>query len=198
MKLQIHSDPWQYGVIDNFLSPERFQEIENLAKIEFEKYKEVGVNTRRGKYTSFVKEDLLPEITKDFINFQEHREYKKLVKINHWVIMPPNTKYPCHIDNISRIHTAILYISPEKNNGTILCDNPSTNDKGDHEIADKPSNKEVQVEWKTNRLFCHNPRPKTWHRFTSGDTERVNLSIFFADPDKIRSHREELDYLIDI
>ena len=198
MKLQIYNDPWQYGIIDNFLSPERFEIIENLAKIEFEKYKKNGINTRRGKYTNYVKDDLIPEITKDIMIFQDHRKYDRLVKLNHWVIMTPNSNYPCHIDNISRINTSILYVSPEKNKGTILCDNPSTNDDGDHNQPDKPSNKEVEVEWRTNRLFTHNPRPKTWHRFMAGDSERVNLTIFFADPDKIKSHRNDFDYFIDI
>tara|TARA_B000000557_G_C20600382_1_gene369416 strand:- start:324 stop:662 length:339 start_codon:yes stop_codon:yes gene_type:complete len=112
--------------------------------------------------------------------------------------MAPNTKYPCHIDNASRIHTSILYVNPKKNKGTILCENPSTNDNGDHNQPDKPTKREVEIDWKPNRLFSHNPRPKTWHRFTCGDTERVNLSIFFADPDKIRPNRVEHDYFIDI
>ena len=198
MKLQIFNDPWEYGIVDDFLSPERFKIIENLAKIEFDKYKEVGFNTPRGKYINYVKEDIIPEVNKDIINFQEHKEYKNLVKLIHWCIMEPNTKYPVHIDNASRIHTSILYISPKKNKGTILCENPSTNDDGDHNQPDKPTKRELQIDWKPNRLFSHNPRPKTWHRFTSGDTERVNLSIFFADPDKIRSDRQDHDYMIDI
>ena len=197
MNLQIYSDPWEYGIVDNFLSPDRFNTIQDLARIEFEKYKKVGSNTPTGKYTNYVKDDLIPELTKEFMSFQDHRKYNKLVKLNHWVIMSPNTVYPCHIDNSSRIHTSVLYVAPEKNKGTILCDNPSTNDNGDHNQPDKPSDREVEIEWKPNRLFAHNPRPKTWHRFMSGDSERVNLTVFFADPDKIQSHRIDFDYFID-
>tara|TARA_B100000508_G_scaffold39588_1_gene31017 strand:+ start:2418 stop:3017 length:600 start_codon:yes stop_codon:yes gene_type:complete len=197
MNLQIYSDPWEYGIVDNFLSPDRFNTIQDLARIEFEKYKKVGSNTPTGKYTNYVKDDLIPELTKEFMSFQDHRKYNKLVKLNHWVIMSPNTVYPCHIDNSSRIHTSVLYVAPEKNKGTILCDNPSTNDNGDHNQPDKPSDREVEIEWKPNRLFAHNPRPKTWHRFMSGDNERVNLTVFFADPDKILSHRMDFDYFID-
>tara|TARA_Y100001937_G_scaffold123059_1_gene185314 strand:+ start:609 stop:1208 length:600 start_codon:yes stop_codon:yes gene_type:complete len=197
MNLQIYSDPWEYAIVDNFLSPDRFNTIQDLARIEFEKYKKIGSNTPTGKYTNYVKDDLVPELTKEFMSFQDHRKYNKLVKLNHWVIMSPNTVYPCHIDNSSRIHTSVLYVAPEKNKGTILCDNPSTNDNGDHNQPDKPSNKEVEIEWRPNRLFAHNPRPKTWHRFMSGDNERVNLTVFFADPDKILSHRIDFDYFID-
>ena len=195
--MKIYYDPWEYGLIDNFLSPERFKVIEDLAKIEFERYKKEGINCRSNKYARYVKDDLIPEITKDIMNFQEHRDYKKLVKLNHWAIVPPHVKYPTHIDNTSRIHTSILYVSPEKNIGTILCDNPSTNDDGDHGQPDQSTKRELEVEWKPNRLFSHNPRAKTWHRFMAGDEERINLSIFFADPDKIRSHRNDFDYFID-
>lgn len=199
MNLQIFNDPWEYGIVDNFLSPERFKEIEDQAQIEYEKYKVEGSNTfRAGKYIRYEKDDIIPEITKNIINFQDHREYNKLVKLIHWVVMPPNEIYPCHIDNASRIHTSILYISPKDNNGTILCENPSTNDNGDHNQPDKSTTKEVEVEWKTNRLFSHNPGPKKWHRYTSNHNHRINLSIFFADPDKIRPHRQDHNYFIDI
>ena len=80
--------------------------------------------------------------------------------------------------------------------GTILCDNPSTNDDGNSNGPDQSSKKEVQVDWKPNRLFAHNPRPKTWHRYVSSN-ERIVIATFFADPDKIRPDRIDFDYFID-
>ena len=74
MNLQIYSDPWEYGIVDNFLSPDRFNTIQDLARIEFEKYKKVGSNTPTGKYTNYVKDDLIPELTKEFMSFQDHRK----------------------------------------------------------------------------------------------------------------------------
>ena len=79
----------------------------------------------------------------------------------------------------------------------ILCDNPSTNDKGDHEEADQDSTCEYPLPWKTNRLFAHNPGPMKWHRYMSGDTVRINLSIFLLDPNKVKSPRVDFDYFID-
>ena len=112
--MKIYYDPWEYGVIDNFLSPERFKVIEDLAKIEFEKYKEVGFNTPRGKYTNFVKEDIIPEVNKDIINFQEHKEYKTLTdSMKKWtkesnerlwiptiLTLPIGMLYPDDVDNM--------------------------------------------------------------------------------------------------
>ena len=198
MKITHHEKPWQHVIIDDFLSPERFKTIEDLAIQELGRYQIEGLNTFRGdRYNRYTDVDLLPEVTLEIMNLMEHRDYDKLVKINHWSIMPPNTSYPAHIDNRSRIHTFTFYVAPEKNLGTILCDNPSTNDDGDHGQPNQPTICEYPVQWKTNRAFVHNPSPMKWHRYESDDTVRINLSVFYADPNKIRSHRQDFDYFID-
>ena len=197
MKINYHKKPWEYIIIDDFLSPQRFKDIEDLAILELGRYQLEGPNTPRGKYVRYTKEDLLPEVTLDIMNLLPHRDYDDLVKLNHWAILPPNLKYPTHIDNISRIHTFTFYVAPEKNLGTILCDNPSTNDNGDHGQPDQSTICEYPIEWKPNRAFVHNPRPKQWHRYESGDSVRVNLSVFYANPNKIKSHRQDFDYFID-
>ena len=193
MKITHHEKPWQHVIIDDFLSPERFKTIEDLAIQELGRYQIEGLNTFRGdRYNRYTDVDLLPEVTLEIMNLMEHRDYDKLVKINHWSIMPPNTSYPAHIDNRSRIHTFTFYVAPEKNLGTILCDNPSTSDDGDHGQPDQPTICEYPIEWKPNRAFVHNARPKQWHRFASGDTTRINLSVFFMDVDKINSNRHDI------
>ena len=189
--------PWEHIIIDDFLSPERFEHIQNLAIEELGRYQVEGPNTPRGKYVRYTKDDLLPEVTLDIMELLHTREYDDLVKLNHWSIIPPHVKYPPHVDNASRIHTFTFYVAPEKNLGTILCDNPSTNDDGDHGQPDQPTICEYPIEWKPNRAFVHNPRPKQWHRYESGDTTRINLSVFYADPNKIKSHRQDFDYFID-
>tara|TARA_B100001250_G_C19766138_1_gene774850 strand:- start:417 stop:1022 length:606 start_codon:yes stop_codon:yes gene_type:complete len=197
MKITHHEKPWQHVIIDDFLSPERFEHIQNLAIEELGRYQVEGPNTPRGKYVRYTKDDLLPEVTMDIMKLLPHREYDDLVKLNHWSIMPPHVKYPPHVDNASRIHTFTFYVAPEKNLGTILCDNPSTNDDGDHGQPNQPTICEYPIEWKPNRAFVHNSRPKQWHRFESGDTHRINISVFYADPNKIKSHRQDFDYFID-
>ena len=193
MKITHHEKPWEHIIIDDFLSPERFEHIHNLAIEELGRYQIEGLNTFRGdRYNRYTGVDLLPEVTLEIMNLMEHRDYDKLVKINHWSIMPPNTSYPAHIDNRSRIHTFTFYVAPEKNLGTILCDNPSNNDNGDHGQPDQPTICEYPIEWKPNRAFVHNARPKQWHRFASGDTTRINLSVFFMDVDKINSNRHDI------
>ena len=193
MKINFVTEPWEHIIIDDFLSPERFEHIQNLAIEELGRFQVEGLNTFRGdRYNRYTDVDLLPEVTLDIMKLMPHRDYDKLVKVNHWSIMPPNTSYPAHIDNRSRIHTFTFYVAPEKNLGTILCDNPSNNDDGDHGQPDQPTICEYPIEWKPNRAFVHNARPKQWHRFASGDTTRINLSVFFMDLDKINSNRHDI------
>ena len=50
MKVDFITEPWTCVTIDDFLSPERFAEIKEQAAEEMERFREVGVNTPRGKY----------------------------------------------------------------------------------------------------------------------------------------------------
>ena len=68
MKINYYKKPWEYIVIDDFLSPQRFKDIEDLAILELGRYQLEGPNTPRGKYIRYTKEDLLPEVTLDIMN----------------------------------------------------------------------------------------------------------------------------------
>ena len=196
--------------VDNFLPPNRFAEIKTLAHYEYETYKRTGTNsvytdhkgndyTSRNKYTRFLTHDIIPETNQFFDMLPEHRGYEgELKKLVHWAITPENYNYPIHIDNASRINTCTYYIWPEEEIGTILCQNPSRNDDGDHIKADKDSDFEIEVEWKPNKLFVHNSIPnKTWHRYAS-KKERIVLSIFLVQPDLIKTNRNQRQFLLDL
>ena len=210
MKVTHRYDPWHCLEVEDFLPPDRFEEIKKLAMIEYAEFEKTGVNsvytdhktkdyTSRSKYTRFLTEDIVPETNQFFEMLPEHRGYTgELKKLVHWAITPENYNYPIHIDNASRINTCTYYIWPEYETGTILCKNPSKNDDGDHVKADEDSDYEVEVEWKPNKLFVHNSVPnKTWHRYASKKS-RIVLSVFLVQPDLIRSNRNQHQYLLDI
>ena len=210
MKVTHRYDPWHCLEVEDFLPPDRFEEIKKLAMIEYAEFEKTGVNsvytdhktkeyTSRSKYTKFLTEDIVPETNQFFEMLPEHRGYTgELKKLVHWAITPENFNYPTHIDNASRINTCTYYIWPEYETGTILCKNPSKNDDGDHVKADEDSDYEVEVEWKPNKLFVHNSVPnKTWHRYAS-KKPRIVLSVFLVQPDLIRSNRNQHQYLLDI
>ena len=204
-------EPWEYVVIDNFLSPERWQTIKNLAAIELEKYEHWSAdekiyfnkaNKPRNKYTSYLEEDILPECNDLFFNLDlPHRGYQgKLKKILHWAISPPHWYYPTHIDNRSRISTSILYVSPDESDGTVIARNPSTNDDGDHIAADQEDHYNYMTDWKPNSLFFHNPIPNvSWHAIkNTTDKPRVTLNSFYVQPDLVTTGRCYSDYILDI
>jgi len=210
MKVTHRYDPWHCLEVEDFLPPDRFEEIKKLAMIEYAEFEKTGVNsvytdhktkdyTSRSKYTRFLTEDIVPETNQFFEMLPEHRGYTgELKKLVHWAITPENFNYPTHIDNASRINTCTYYIWPEYETGTILCKNPSKNDDGDHVKADEDSDYEVEVEWKPNKLFVHNSVPnKTWHRYAS-KKPRIVLSVFLVQPDLIRSNRNQHQYLLDL
>jgi hypothetical protein len=186
MEVKKYSDPWDHYIIDNFLSPERFNYIKNLVKIEKRYLDTFGFYSRSNHYYRFEKNDILPELNnlckELFVN-----NFENLKKINHWSIHPENFSYNLHVDNKSRLYTAVLYVEPEKNIGTFLAKN---NDefKDDHKEPKEKSEYEIEVEFKPNRLFLHRSEPHTWHRYASS-TERVTINSFLVDPNLIEEGR---------
>ena len=197
MKLKHNYEPWEYIEIEDFLPSLKFQKIEHLAKKELERYEIEGTNTPRGKYINWLSEDILPEATQLFSLLPRRQSNGELKKLIHWAIIPPHVHYPTHIDNSSRLCTVTYYISPDKNLGTIICSNPSTNDNGDHNAPDQPTKKEFEIEWKPNKVFLHCGGSGKWHRYSGGDKPRINLSCFLVQPSLIQKGRPDHQYLLD-
>ena len=200
-------------MIEDFLSPERWNTIKDLATIELENYyrwidvKDEKVyfnkaNRSRNKYVSYPKEDILPEVNDLFHDFDlPHRGYQgELAKIIHWAIAPPHWYYPTHIDNRSRISTSILYVSPDKSDGTIIAKNPSVNDLGDHEAANEKDTYNYKTDWKPNSLMFHNPIPNvSWHAIrNTTDKPRVTLNTFIVQPDLVSKGRCYSEHIMSI
>tara|TARA_Y100001963_G_C6792335_1_gene456277 strand:- start:1033 stop:1647 length:615 start_codon:yes stop_codon:yes gene_type:complete len=202
-EIKIWNDPYEYLTVDNLLPKDRFDKIREKARKRRDEFILAGANVTSGKYCDFVKEDLLPEANNYFDRLKKCRKYKSLKKVNHWTICPPNWKYATHIDASWRIHTMILYIDPDDTYGTVLCKNKSKFVEH-HGPAELESEYEVEVEWKPNRLFCHNPGDDTWHYYKSKDQYRMCIQSFFVDPDQIPEFRHDglrtldLDQMIDI
>ena len=189
--------------ITNFFSPERWKVIRDLADIQLEKYYEWLEEPKkeyfhkgyasRDKYNCYVDEDIIPETNELFNRFDfPHKPYEgKLKKVVHWSVARPGWSYPPHCDNKARISTTIIYIGPDKGDGTILCKNPSTNDKGDHEAADRPSIYTKKLEWKPNKAFFHNSiHNETWHSIeNTTDEPRITLNAFMVQENLVAKGR---------
>jgi hypothetical protein len=72
-------------------------------------------------------------------------------------------KYPAHTDVSSKILSTVIYLSPEKNRGTIISDN-------------KKMKNSSEIEWKPNRAFIFSAGKDTWHSYeTDGINPRLVL-----------------------
>lgn len=199
MNITHHYEPWEHIVVDEFLSTSELELLLSLASEEIKVFEKYGPNTPRGKYVKFFDYDLFPNSNQFFDLLPKTRSHGPLKKINHISIQPPNNNYPTHIDNRSRINTAVLYLSPKNNVGTVLHKNksPMVHDHGPPEMDSEYSK---PVEWKTNRLFVHNSIDGvTWHSYRSdGESNRITFQSFLVDPSLITPGRQDLDYLIDL
>tara|TARA_B100000902_G_scaffold198084_1_gene189040 strand:- start:665 stop:1237 length:573 start_codon:yes stop_codon:yes gene_type:complete len=184
--------------IEDLLPTPKFEKIQNLARIELDKYKKEGTNTYMGQYVRWLDEDILPETNKVFDMLPRRESTGTLKKLLHWAITPANSSYPTHIDNKTRLSTVAFYVAPENNVGTIVCENSSTNDNGDHNPPNLPSKNEYELTWKPNKAFVHCSGPKKWHRMRSNNQDRIILSSFLVQPDLIINGRPELDHLLDL
>ena len=206
--MDLNYDPWQYLTVDNFLSPERWEEFQRLAEIEMKAYHERDGLTPSGKWIRWVDEDILPESNYLHKEMERFREPPKNVKkIMHWAVCPPNYTMPMHCDWSARFFTAVFYINPVKSYGTILCKNDSEyNDHDKRNTGFDTNEYELEVSWKQNKIFCFNNLPKSWHYYKAGSEPRIIIQSFFVDLDKIRRSSddetildpEEWDHLIDI
>ena len=189
-KIQKYTDPWEHYVIDDFLSYDRFEEIKNLLTVEEEYLELFGFYTRSNHYFRFEKKDVIPEINEVFNYLFPDRD-KNLKKVNHWTIHPANFDYNLHIDNKSRLYTAVLYLKPENNIGTFVAKNRSEF-VDNHQSPSLDSEYTKEIKFKPNRLFVHKSDPYTWHAYASS-TQRCTYNTFLIDPAFVEEGRPEKD-----
>ena len=175
----------KYIIEDNFLYHRHIHTIRNIefnTKFdEWDIYKhkiykdgkiEIGFQSSSGKEgTSPLNENQIREIHKSYHDIMwqwitelapeklQHYWYSELNVVNNG----KDYVFGIHSDSRDKLLSAVIYISPEVNEGTWLYDNK----KGDNPI---------QVEWLPNRnfIFCRNDN--TWHSYKAdGKSNRLAL-----------------------
>lgn len=92
------------------------------------------------------------------------------------VISPPGFREEVHIDNFSKLLTAVIFLSPDKNYGTFL--HESNKDKNPKEI-----------EWEVNRCaIMGNKYNKSWHSYGSHKDKYRFVAIISLHTNRIYSH----------
>ena len=175
----------KYIVKDNFLNEEHFNLIKNISfdtkQDEWDIYKHKIYNdgkieidflsSSQKKGISPLSEENIKNISDTYHDYMinclkelapeklQHYWYTELNVVNNG----KNYLFPIHSDSRDKLLSVVIYISPEKNEGTWL-------------YEDKNGKNAKQVDWKTNRAFIFSRTDNTWHSYKAdGINNRLAL-----------------------
>ncbi len=175
----------KYIVKDNFLNEEHFNLIKNISfdtkQDEWDIYKHkiyndgkteiIFASSSNKKRTSPLSEENIKNISDTYHDYMinclkelapeklQHYWYTELNVVNNG----KDYLFPIHSDSRDKLLSVVIYISPEKNEGTWL-------------YEDKNGKNAKQVDWKTNRAFIFSRTDNTWHSYKAdGINNRLAL-----------------------
>ena len=188
---------YQIEVVDDFLNKDDFNELCNLnLDKEFNEDFKVYHNkiNHEGIIESTINEDLLKRIHKNYfdkaMNILRRISPKKfnLYEYSDFtiIITKKNSKFPIHDDTPNKLLSGVIYLSPEKNTGTIF-------------YSDKKGSNKTNINWKTNRaVFFSRVERETWHSYEGdGLNDRIAL-VYNLMTNKIKDvyKAEKKSYLL--
>ncbi len=184
------TDPWEFKLVDDILTPDTYQKIvegtstlrENAIVEDRDpnglwmfKAKELGVSD------SII--DLIMDINVQLL--QRHRDVLKqfsspmLSKIGYFSIprfniIGPNVNGTIHDEGNSKTMAMVIYLTPKYTQGTKLYTSE------DYNTFVK------EVEWRQNRAFLMCSQPGvTWHSFHSDENPRMTLNFYYEKMEKM-------------
>ena len=168
------------SVIDNFLEQKHF---DFLSKVDFGKMKPKAWENYANSVENGVVTNSSGHIPQDMLIDMEKAYNPKLMKILE-ELAPNLVKHVTHSDIIltaigkdlmfhlhtdvkSKLLSTVVYITPEKNSGTLLYNT---------RIDAKHGTDEEEIEWKQNRAFIFSRTDTSWHNYKAdGINPRVVL-----------------------
>ena len=152
-------------IFDNFLKEEDFKEIESL-DLPLPKSNEIKIFHSKVFENSIFSSEFLSKESLQRFNDNYHQkaidllnelcpEKKKLYSYSefHLILTGKNYKFPIHDDTPNKLLSGVIYINPEKNNGTIFYES-------------KADMNGKEIEWKKNRaVFFSRKERETWHSY---------------------------------
>lgn len=168
-----HDEPWPYLVIENFLPQGAFHTmVENCMFLYggFQGAIQRDYDDNVQRYP--LRRDFLEEYNMEqYLDRFDHREYSELKIFSNFVKTRANFVHKRHVEAPFKILSAVLYLTPDANNGTRI-------------YTDNESKKAVsELEWKPNTMLIFAGHDDvTWHDYTSSWNDRYTFNWFFVDP----------------
>jgi hypothetical protein len=165
-------------IIDNFLKEEDFKEIESLV-LPLPKSDEIKIFHGKIFESSIFSSEFLSKESLQRFNDNYHQkainllkelcpEKIKLYSFSEFqlILTGKNYKFPIHDDTPNKLLSGVIYINPEKNNGTTFYESKNTmNGK--------------EIEWKKNRaVFFSRKERETWHSY-EGDGINTRVALVY-------------------
>tara|TARA_B100000963_G_scaffold106767_1_gene92758 strand:- start:4128 stop:4766 length:639 start_codon:yes stop_codon:yes gene_type:complete len=166
---------YEIKIIDDFLEKDDFTD---LCNINIEKDIKEGFKVyhneidESGIRTSSIDKNLLTRIHKNChqkaieVLKELYPEKQKLYDYSDFtlIVTSKNSKFPIHDDTPNKILSGVIYLSPEKNSGTVF-------------YNDKNGKENSNIEWRQNRaVFFSRKERETWHSYQGdGKSNRIAL-----------------------
>ena len=169
---------FKHDVFDNFLSNEHFRKLstlnlkninDNEISVYHNRYYKNGKIVETCLEKNFISElqeqyhlkaiDILKKYSSNKVDLYDYSEF-------HIVEIGKNFSFPIHRDTPNKLLSGVIYLSPEKNNGTFL-------------FSDKKGNNAKEIKWKQNRaLFFSRSENDSWHSYKA-DKQSNRLTLIY-------------------
>lgn len=185
--MKLKTDPWKHILLYDFLAPDDFISLREIAKerirgLKDEKVRIVKTYDSYGKELSSVETnddgydldfkglfESYFEISKSILAFIDPSKATKIKKINFEIqSVCANYNYEIHHDRLDKLLSIVIYLDPDHNYGTFIYE---SKDSLGHEI-----------EWILNSGIAFSAvKNRTWHSFKSNSQRRTTFNINLYD-----------------
>jgi hypothetical protein len=177
MNYSLITNPWAHVIVDNFydaqLYSQAIKEILTYLKVNNLTSRQILIKTSDVNFSTifpatiaYINSNHIDENTLKL--FSKHREYSSISSYSEINICLGDFSYPIHDEASNKLLSAVTYLFPAKNKGTI--------------IYDQNKNLVSEIEWKPNRTLIFAPLDGiTWHSYESiGVPLRITVNTFLT------------------
>ena len=170
------NDPWDYGIVDNFLDQNIIDQIlkigedRSLYRFIDGRNQQDGTVANKSSIVLVEYKEILESVTNSVNKHIENLLPKPSYCVPDLVCCDPKYKYVKHRDHPNKLLSIIVYLAPEEGNGTLVWGED-----------DKP----LEIMWKPNRAVIFENSKHGIHNYINKTNHlRYTLNIYITDNPK--------------